>query len=106
VLRGSSSREDGNEVVLGILARTAQGGSLAWKAAAHVGRHHRRYHRREACSTGACGLIDGVGRGQGETGGNPGKLGKLIRGAQPERPREKRQSGVVDIDGGLHQGVH
>lgn len=37
---------------------------------------------------------------------NPGKLGRLIRGAQSEPPTEKRQSGVVDIDGGLRQGVH
>jgi hypothetical protein len=34
-----------------------------------------------------------------------GKLGRLIRGAQSERPGEKRQSGVVDIDSGLRQGV-
>ena len=47
-----------------------------------------------------------VGRGRGETGGNLRKLRRLIRGAQSERPREKRQSGVVDIDGGLRQGVH
>ena len=48
----------------------------------------------------------GFGQGRGETGGNPGKLGRPIRGAQSERPREKRQSGVVDMDGRLRQGVH
>jgi hypothetical protein len=52
------------------------------------------------------GQSTGVGRGRGETGGSLGKLGRLIRGAQSEWPREKRQSGVVDIDGGLRQGVH
>jgi len=48
----------------------------------------------------------GFGRGRGETCRNPGKLGRLIRGGQLERSREKRQSGVVDIDGGPRQGVH
>ena len=33
-------------------------------------------------------------------------IGRLIRERQSERPREKRQSGVVDIDSGLRQGVH
>jgi hypothetical protein len=30
----------------------------------------------------------------------------LTRGAQSERPRKKRQSGVVDIDGSLRPEVH
>jgi hypothetical protein len=104
VLRGWNNREDGSEVVLGVPACTAQGGSLARKATAHV----RRHHWRQACSTGPCGPIDGIGRGRGrgETGGKPGKLGRLIRGTQSEQPREKRQNGVVDIDGDPRQGVH
>jgi hypothetical protein len=48
----------------------------------------------------------GVRRGQGGTGGTPGKLGRLIRGVWSERPREKRQSGVVDVDGSLRLEVH
>jgi hypothetical protein len=35
-----------------------------------------------------------------------GKLGMLTRGAQSERPKERRQSGVVDIDGNLRPEVH
>jgi|SRR5947209_17823607 len=61
-------------------------------------------------SSSAPGLFDwsvwanrwGFGRGRGETGGNSRKLGRLIRGGQPERSRE-RQSGVVDIDSGLRR---
>jgi hypothetical protein len=46
-----------------------------------------------------------VGRSRGETGGNLGEARKAdLRGAV--RAAEKRQSGVVDIDGGLRQGVH
>ena len=29
----------------------------------------------------------------------PGKLGTLVRGAQSERPKKERQSGVVKVDG-------
>jgi len=39
-------------------------------------------------------------------GGAPGKLGMLTRGAQSEGLRQRRQSGVMDINGGLRQGVH
>jgi len=39
--------------------------------------------------------------GRGETWWNPGKLAVLTRGAQAERLRERRQSGVVDFDGSL-----
>ena len=48
----------------------------------------------------------GVRRDRGEPGGSPGKLGFLTRGAQSERPREKRQSGVVDIEDSLRREVH
>src|SRR5271155_5565164 len=47
----------------------------------------------------------GFGRSRGETGGNPGKLGRPIRGAQSERLREKRQSGVVDAAPGSTSNV-
>jgi hypothetical protein len=35
-----------------------------------------------------------------------GKLAMLTRGAQSERPRKRRQSGVVDVDGSLQLEVH
>ena len=36
----------------------------------------------------------------------PGKLGTLGRGAQSERPKKERQSGVVKVDGSLRGEVH
>ena len=36
----------------------------------------------------------------------PGKLGTLVRGAQSERPKKERQSGVVKVDGSLRGEVH
>jgi hypothetical protein len=36
----------------------------------------------------------------------PGKLGKLVRGAQSERPKKERQSGVVKVDIRLRGKVH
>ena len=36
----------------------------------------------------------------------PGKLGTLVRGAQSERPKKERQSGVVKVDGRLRGEVH
>ena len=38
-------------------------------------------------------------------GGNTGKLGMLVHVAQLEGLRQRRQIGVVDMDGGLRQGV-
>ena len=39
--------------------------------------------------------------GRGETCCTRGKLAMLTRGAQSERLRKRRQSGVVDLDGSL-----
>jgi hypothetical protein len=39
-------------------------------------------------------------------GGTPGKLGMLARETQSEGLRQRKQSGVMDINGGLRQGVH
>ena len=35
----------------------------------------------------------------------PGKLGTLVWGAQSERPKKERQSGVVKVDGSLRGGA-
>jgi hypothetical protein len=60
-----------------------------------------------ACSTEGCTLIVEIRRDRGGTGGTLGeKLGLLTRGAWSERPRERRQSGVMDVDGSLRPEVH
>jgi hypothetical protein len=69
-------------------------------------RHHRRHYRRQACSRGWCWPIIGESRGRGETGDTLGKPGMLTRGGQSERPKKRRQSGVVDVDGSLRPEVH
>jgi len=43
--------------------------------------------------------------GRGETYGTPGKLAMVTR-AQSERPRKRRQSGVVDLDRSLGPELH
>jgi hypothetical protein len=80
--------------------------SLARNAAADMTRHHRRHRRRQAGSTGSYRPMVEVRRDRGSRGGSPGKLGILTRGAQSERPRDRRQSGVVDIEGRLRREVH
>jgi hypothetical protein len=47
----------------------------------------------------------GGGCGRGETCGTRGKLAMLTRG-ESERPRKRRQSGVVDLDGNLGPELH
>jgi hypothetical protein len=37
---------------------------------------------------------------------HPGKLGTLVRGAQPEGPKKERKSGVVKVDSRLRGKVH
>jgi hypothetical protein len=67
-------------------------------------RQFRHRHRRQACWTGQEESITEVrwGRcGRGETCGALGKLAMLTQEAQSERPRKRRQSGVVDLDGNL-----
>ena len=36
---------------------------------------------------------------------HPGKLGTLVRGAQPEGPKKERKSGVVKVDSRLRGKV-
>jgi hypothetical protein len=54
----------------------------------------------------AVSLLLGVMQVEVIRGGTPGKLGMLVRGAMSARPRQRRQSGVVDINGELREGVH
>jgi hypothetical protein len=48
-------------------------------------------------------LVGGIWR-RGGTGRTVGKLGEESRAGQPKRSRERRQSGVVDVDSSLGAG--
>jgi hypothetical protein len=79
---------------------------LAPEAPPYGQRHYQRYHRHQVNSTGRREPIVGLMWAEVKRGGTPGKLEMLTRGAQSEGLRQRRQSGVVDINGGLRQGVH
>jgi hypothetical protein len=60
-------------------------------------RHHGAVIGAQARSTARCKPTVEVRPGRGEIGTAPEKLGRLVRGAQSERPKKERQSGVVNM---------
>ena len=76
---------------------------LASTASGNSRRHHGVVIGAQARSTTRCNQSS---RFEVKPVDRPGKLGTLVRGAQSERPRKERQSGVVKVNGRLRGEVH
>jgi len=99
--KGWSSREDASRVVISILTQPA------WRDASPGGSN--LIVDVISPSSSAPGQLDWVpGANRWGSLGDVAVEVKLMatRGAQSERPRTRRQSGVVDLDGSLRPELH